>query len=655
VNPEDILLDLNEPQREAVKHGEGPLLVLAGAGSGKTRVITRRIAYLLSHGVPPRNIVAVTFTNKAAQEMLSRVQSLTSPEIVRRLTISTFHSFCARLLRSYAERIGYTRNFSIADERDSVRAVRAALDAVKLSVSQFKPAHIAETISRIKNSLKRPEDWPDSENLPYGKHLPAIYEKYQDILRAGNMMDFDDLLLNLLSLLGNVEEVASELQERVRYLLIDEYQDTNIAQYGIAKILVAKYQNITATGDPDQSIYGWRGAEISNILEFAEDFPNAKVVKLEENYRSTQDILTCAQALIENNRLRIEKTLFTNIGGGEPVKKVFCRDETNEAAFIASTIKDLSSQGFSLSDIAVFYRVNALSRAIEDALREHSVPYCVVAGLEFYARKEIKDILAYLDLLTNESNNISFLRVVNIPPRGIGETTVERVKEFGAANKTPLIQAARQAEQIESLPKRAVEKIRSFVALYDSLIPLVKKSPSIAIRELIARLRYEEYLRTEEDSQDRMGNVRELVNAASQFEIRRENVTVLDFLQEVALASDADAYDESKGRVSLMTLHAAKGLEFPVAFIAGVEEGLIPHEKSLQSRSGKELEEERRLLFVGMTRAKKLLYLTYTRFRAQFGQRGFREPSTFLDELPRSVQFLYLVDEDLTKQGAKRD
>jgi DNA helicase-2/ATP-dependent DNA helicase PcrA len=649
VNPEQILLNLNEPQREAVTYGEGPLLVLAGAGSGKTRVITRRIAYLLSQGVQPRNIVAVTFTNKAAQEMLSRVQSLTSPEMARRLTISTFHSFCARLLRMYAEKIGYTGNFSIADERDSLRGVKAAFDALKLSTSVFKPASVAETISRIKNSLKPPEDWVDSENLPYGKHLPAIYEKYQEILRAGNMMDFDDLLLNLLWMLGNVEEVSSQLQERVRYLLIDEYQDTNIVQYGIARILVVKHQNITATGDPDQSIYGWRGAEISNILEFEKDFPNAKVVRLEENYRSTADILSCAQTLIENNRLRLEKNLFTNIGTGEPVKKVFCRDETNEAAFIASTIKDLSSRGYPLSDIAVFYRVNALSRAIEDALRQHSVPYRVVAGLEFYARKEIKDIITYLDLLINKSNDISFIRVVNTPPRGIGGTTVERIKEFATANKIPLLQAARQTGEIESLPKRAVERINSFIALYDSLTPLTKKRPSAAIKELIAKLGYEEYLQTEEDSQDRIENVRELANAASQFQSRRENATVLDFLQEVALASDIDAYDASKGRVSLMTLHTAKGLEFPVVFICAVEEGLIPHEKSLQSRSKRELEEERRLLFVGMTRAKKLLYLTYARFRAQFGQRGFREPSTFLDELPRDVQFLYLADEDLTK------
>jgi DNA helicase-2/ATP-dependent DNA helicase PcrA len=649
VNPEEILRGLNEPQREAVSHGDGPLLVLAGAGSGKTRVITRRIAYLLSRGVPPRNIVAVTFTNKAAQEMLSRVESLTSSETVRRLTISTFHSFCARVLRMYAEKLGYTRNFSIADERDSIRAVKLALDSLKLSTSVFRPASVAETISRIKNSLKAPEAYAESENPLYAKHIAGIYEKYQEILRAGNMMDFDDLLLNLLALLGNVEEAASQLQERVRYLLIDEYQDTNLAQYGIAKLLVAKHQNITATGDPDQSIYGWRGAEISNILEFEEDFPNAKVVRLEENYRSTQNILICAQALIENNRLRIEKTLFTNTPGGELVKKVFCRDETNEAAFIASAIKELYSRGYSLSDVAVLYRVNALSRALEDSLREYSVPYCVVAGLEFYARKEIKDILAYLDLLINESSDISFLRVVNTPPRGIGDTTIERIKEFAAARNIPLLQSARQASAIESLPKRAVERISSFIALYDSLLPLVKKSPAAAIKELIAKLRYEAHLQGEEDSQNRIENVRELVSAASQFESRHKNATIVDFLQEIALAADVDTYDPSAGRVSLMTLHTAKGLEFPVVFICGIEEGLIPHEKSLQSRSAKELEEERRLLFVGMTRAKKLLYLTYCRFRARFGRQGFREPSTFLDELPRTLQFLYLADEDLTK------
>lgn len=649
MNPEKILLDLNEPQKEAVTHGDGPLLVLAGAGSGKTRVITRRVAYLVSQGVPPRNIVAVTFTNKAAREMLSRIESLTSPEVVRRLTISTFHSFCARLLRIHAERLGYTRDFSIADERDSVRAIKLALDSLKLATTVFKPASVAETISRIKNSLKEPESYVGSENPLYAKHIARIYEKYQEILRAGNMMDFDDLLLNLLSLLGNVQEAASELQERVRYLFIDEYQDTNLAQYGIAKLLVAKHKNITATGDPDQSIYGWRGAEISNILEFEKDFPDAKVVRLQENYRSTQNILTCAQALIENNRLRIEKTLFTNSPGGQSVKKVFCRDENNEAAFIASTIKELSSEGYSFSDVAVLYRVNALSRVLEDALRERAVPYRVVAGLEFYARREIKDILAYLDLLINQSSDIFFLRVVNTPPRGIGDTTVERIKEFATARKIPLLQAARQASQIESLPKRAVERTNTFIALYDSLLPLIKKSPSAAIKQLIQKLKYEEYLEGEEDSQDRIENVRELVSAALQFESRFENATVVDFLQEVALAADVDTYDPSAGRVSLMTLHTAKGLEFPVVFVCGVEEGLIPHERALQSRSQKEFEEERRLLFVGMTRAEKLLYLTYCRFRAQFGQKGFREPSTFLDELPRSVQFLYLADEDLTK------
>ncbi|MFH1422343.1 MAG: UvrD-helicase domain-containing protein [Planctomycetota bacterium] len=649
----DILNALNTPQIEAVTYGEGPLLVLAGAGSGKTRVITRRIAYLLSRGIPPYNIVAVTFTNKAAREMLSRIETLTYPGISRKLNVSTFHSFCARMLRIYAEKLGYTRSFTIAAEKDSLRLIKLVLDNLKLSSTVFKPAWLSDVFSKIKNSLKTPEEYAEAELLPHPQHISAAFDKYQEYLHEQNMMDFDDLLTNFLTLLGKDEEAANQLQEKVKYLLIDEYQDTNITQYGIARLLVAKNQNITATGDPDQSIYGWRGAEISNILEFEADFSNAKIVRLEENYRSTTHILKCAQMLVENNRLRIEKTLFTNNPEGEKVKKIFCRDETNEAAFISSAIKELVSKGVAFSDIAVLYRVNALSRNIEDTLREKKIPYHIVAGVEFYSRKEIKDLLAYLSLLTNPASDVSLIRIINTPPREIGNTTVQRLKEF-ASGKISLLQAVKEVDKIETLSKRSTQKVKAFAELYNSLLAILSKPPGMAVKELITKLKYEEYLQGEEDSKERIENVRELVNAATQFEKNHNEADISEFLQDIALVADSDDYDKSVNRISLMTLHAAKGLEFPVVFICGVEDGIIPHERSVTSRSVREYEEERRLLFVGMTRAEKMLYLTYCRFRSQYGQTGFREPSPFMDELPRDVQFFYLADEDLTKENCER-
>jgi DNA helicase II / ATP-dependent DNA helicase PcrA len=630
----ETLETLTPAQREAVEHLEGPLLILAGPGSGKTRVITHRIANLLRHGVRARSILALTFTNKAAEEMRSRLDSLAPGEPV---WMSTFHRFCARVLRQYAPLVGLSENFTIYDTADSRQVLRRTLDELQLSTAHYTPERIASAISWTKNSLIPAENYQGRPGNPLGNVLERVYPAYQARLLASSAVDFDDLLLHVAALLRENPEVRATLDERYRYILVDEYQDTNLAQYTIVRALSIDAPNLAVTGDPDQSIYGWRGANLNNILDFEKDYPNVRVVKLERNYRSTKRILRVADALIQYNQRRKQKGLYTENDEGHSVRLVSYASQQDEAESIAATIAaEIRSGRRRPRDFGIFYRVNALSRSLEFALGDQGVPYQIVNGLEFYQRREIKDTMAYLHLINNPRDDNAFLRVINTPPRGIGKSTIARLIEHAGHRGMSLVDAARESGMIESLNKRAAVAVARFVALYDRL-SLVAAAP---VEEIMGHVLTESGYRQllaeskDEEDQERLANIEELLTAARQFDERNPGDGALEgFLEDACLTNETDAWEAANDRVTLMTLHASKGLEFPVVFIVALEEGLMPHERSRQS--DELLEEERRLLFVGITRAREELHLSRAVYRDFRGQRRRTVPSLFLVELPR--------------------
>jgi len=623
-----ISQQLTRSQRKAVFHIEGPLLVLAGPGSGKTRVITYRIAALIDSGIKPYSICAITFTNKSADEMRQRAIALGASAGAH---ISTFHSLCVRILRQYADKAGIKANFSVYDKSDQSKCIKQAVKDCELDTTNFPPARMLEAISTLKDKLIDVDYFKAQADDFFTEQLAKIYARYQNILTERNGLDFDDLLMKTAFILEGWPEVCRELGERFKFLLIDEYQDTNHAQYRIAKALVSRHNNICATGDPDQSIYRWRGADIRNILAFENDWPDATIVKLEENFRSTADILEIADNLITFNKNRKEKKLVPTKPHAKDVVVATFEDETEEAQAVAQQVKELNDEGIPLKDMAVFYRVNAMSRVLEEAFIRNKISYQIVRGLEFYNRKEIRDLLAYLKILVNPNDEIALLRIINTPTRGIGKTTIDRVRAYAAHNNITFFKALKRAEHIDSLSKAPKAKLATFVNMLEQF----KEGISSKVAPLAERVFIEsglsESLRSAGE-QNALENVNELINAAAQYDQQAENPTLLDYIQQISLFSDVDAYDTSTDLVAFMTLHAAKGLEFENVFIVGLEEGLLPHEKS-NTDDGEDLEEERRLFFVGITRAKVGLHISYARYRTIRGQMLRTIPSQFLFEL----------------------
>jgi DNA helicase-2/ATP-dependent DNA helicase PcrA len=631
----DLLDDLTWAQQEAVTHFEGPLLILAGAGSGKTRVITRRVAWLLQQGVRPTNILAITFTNKAAGEMKARVDALVPGN---RVWISTFHSLGARLLRQYGERIGLNRNFTIYDQDDRNKVVKQALEAAGLDNVKFTPERIGAAISKAKNQLLTPEKYAATGSDFFTNTAAKVYAIYQKKLRDANGLDFDDLLYIPALALKMDEELRAELDARFKFVLIDEYQDTNSAQYEIAKRLSVDNRNLCVVGDPDQSIYKWRGSDIKNILDFERDFPDARVITLDKNYRSTPAILRAADAVIANNRQRKKKILRTDNAEGEPVRVLTFDTGLDEANLVAQRIKDAIEAGrYKYGDFAVFVRMNALTRTLESAFVQRGVPFQIVKGLAFFERKENKDVLAYLRLIVNPADNISFLRAVNEPARGIGKVSLDHLQAYAELNQVSLLESAGQVAKIPAIKGKARDGLRQFHLLMGELQGMVESPPEDVIRAVLDRSGYRDMLKAgaDDDDIDRLANVEELITSAKQFTAEDGSRTIRDFLEQITLASDVDSWDEKQDRVSVMTLHAAKGLEFPVVYVIALEQGILPGERSLQKED--DVEEERRVAFVGMTRAMRELYLCHARLRDFRGQTLYAIPSMFLEELPEEV------------------
>lgn len=633
-NQTEIFQSLTPAQLAAVRHVDGPLLMLAGPGSGKTRVVTHRIAHLLMQGIPPRSILALTFTNKAADEMKRRLERLAPGQPV---WVGTFHRFCARLLRQYASYVGLSENYSIYDTDDSSKVLNLALDDLPQEVTYYTPDQISKAISWAKNNLITSEQYEPTPGNPLGKVVAEVYPLYQARLLASNAVDFDDLLLHFAHLLRENPELRATLDARYRYIMVDEYQDTNLAQYAIVRSLSIDHPNLAVTGDPDQSIYGWRGANLRNILEFEHDFPTVAIVRLEQNYRSTKSILRVADQLISHNVKRKEKALFTDNDQGVPVRLMVYPTQRDEAEHIAAQMADQIRHGRRKArDFAIFYRVNALSRGIENALREQGLPYQMINGVEFYHRKEIKDILAYLQLLNNPRNDLALRRVINNPPRGIGKATIERLSEHARRHHLSLLEAARESGLIESLGKRAAVAVARFMAMFDALGVIAAAPVEEILGHVLEGSGYREHLKasdTEEDN-ERLANIEELLTAAREFDERHPGDNQLEqFLEQASLVNDTDAFEDQTDKVTLMTLHAAKGLEFPAVFIIALEQGLIPHQRSMDDPD--KLEEERRLLFVGITRAEQELQLSLAQYRSFRGGNWPTVPSAFLMELPR--------------------
>ncbi|MDR0520842.1 MAG: UvrD-helicase domain-containing protein [Planctomycetaceae bacterium] len=646
--PASILEGLNEPQRKAVQHVDGPLLVLAGPGSGKTRVVTRRIAALLHQGIGAAQIAALTFTNKAADEMKKRLELL-APE--KYVWIGTFHKFCAYLLRRYISLAGLQENFSIYDTDESLTVFKSVA-AQKPLPPGITPQRIAAAVSWAKNQLVLPEDYTAREGSLLGSAVKEFYPAYQNELRRANAVDFDDLLLHIAVLLQNNPEVRQILDNRFRYILVDEYQDTNTVQYVIAKALSMDHRNLAVTGDPDQSIYGWRGANIKNILDFEKDFPDAAVVRLEENYRSTPQILAAADSLIAHNIYRKEKILVTNNSDGMPVRLVKCTDQRAEAEYIAEEIsRELQSGRRKPGDYAVFYRMNALSRNFEHAFRSRKIPFQLIRGLEFFNRKEVKDVLAYLRVIFNPADTVSLMRIINEPVRGIGKTTMVKLASHASNIGVPTMEVMRNISNFSGIAAKTKKAVMQFVQMIDRLSALSAQEYPVAslIETVLRESNYRNQFAHSESEEDleRLANIEELLTVAHEFDedtkntghssaghLLPDNMSPLEeFLEQAALVSDVDAWDKEQERVSLMTLHAAKGLEFPVVYITAIEEGILPHERSQADEM--QLEEERRLFFVGITRAEEELRLSRVErrdFRGSYSVSAIF--SRFLTELP---------------------
>ncbi len=652
-----LLESLNAPQRESVQHVEGPMLVLAGPGSGKTRVVTHRIAHLLREGIPASDILALTFTNKAAEEMRSRVAGLAPGEQV---WVSTFHRFGARLLRQYADHVGLTPNFTIYDTSDSKQTLKRVIEVGKFNTLHYTPDRIASAISAAKNRLIPADQYEARSGSPLSKIVAEIYPAYQQRLLASSAVDFDDLLLHIAQLLYKNPEIRATLDQRFRYILVDEYQDTNHVQYVMLRALSVDHPNLAVTGDPDQSIYGWRGADIKNILQFESDYPEVKVVRLEHNYRSTKKILRVADQLITHNKRRKKKALFTDNDEGSAVRLVEYANQDKEAQGIAAQIAASIAQGDrGPSDFAIFYRVNALSRVFESALREAGVPYQMIRGQEFYQRKEIKDILGYGQLINNPRDDQAVLRTINTPTRGIGRKTIDRLNEHAYRYGLTLLDAAREATQIEGLAARSAKKVLAYVALADKLSLLSNGDLEEILGTILSETGYRDHLKESETEDDlnRLANIEELLTDARQFDEQNPGGGYLEtYLENAWLTGETDAWDAETDKVTLMTLHAAKGLEFPVVFLIAVEHGLLPHERSTSDEE--KIEEERRLAFVGITRAEEELQISYAVQRDFRGQRRYTVPSLFLMEIPREELELTQTSPDVNEwdqQHGKED
>ena len=632
-SPERYLADLNPAQREAVLATEGPLLVIAGAGSGKTRVLTYRVAHLINAcGVKPNEILAITFTNKAAGEMRERLEDLLGP-VARSIWILTFHAACGRILRREAQRLGYRSNFTIYDQADQVRLTKACLEELDRDPKRFVPRGIHAQISAAKNQLVTPEEYAERVSSFHDQTVAEVYDLYQKRLIGSNAVDFDDLLMLTVQVLESFPEARERWQKVFRYILVDEYQDTNHAQYRLLQLLAEKHRNVCAVGDPDQSIYAFRGADIRNILEFERDFGETKTIALEQNYRSTNTILDSANAVISNNRERKPKNLWSELGEGEPVRVLEVEDEHSEARFVAAEIALLGEEGYNGSEIAVFYRTNAQSRVLEDVLVRQGVGYQVIGGPRFYERAEVKDVVAYLQTIDNPYDAVSLQRIANRPRRGIGDASLARLQTYADAQGISLWEALGHAEPagIAAAPLRAVGQLHSLLqSLQAGALEL--EVPEV-IERVLERSGYLDALRAERtiEAEGRIENLQELVSAAQEYQATAAEPSLSGFLQEISLYSDQDAIRGEQSLVTLMTLHNAKGLEFRAVFMIGLEEGIFPHARSIEEQG---LEEERRLAYVGMTRAKERLVLIHASARSLYGSRSYNLPSRFLDELP---------------------
>jgi DNA helicase-2/ATP-dependent DNA helicase PcrA len=635
MNP--IFDTLNDRQCEAVKHTEGPLLITAGAGSGKTKVLTCRIAHLLELGVAPYRILAITFTNKAAKEMKERVTNLVGAQ-ADSIWLSTFHSFCAKLLRFEVDGFhGYTRNFTIYDSSDQLVLVKDCLKKLNLDDKQFTPRSVLGTISSAKNVLMDAKAFAAKASDFYEQKVADVYAMYQEKLRENNAVDFDDLLFLAVRLLQENEEVREKYQSRFQYILVDEYQDTNHAQYALTKILAARWRNICVVGDADQSIYAWRGADIRNIIDFTRDYPDAASIKLEQNYRSTKTILHAANAVIDNNESRPKKTLWTENPTGNKIIHYQAQTEHDEADYIAGVIynrHEISHEPY--GDMAILFRTNAQSRVLEEKLMRYAIPYTMVGGTKFYDRKEIKDVLAYLRLLYNPEDSLSLTRIINVPKRNIGATTMEHVAAYAEAQGISLFEALSSTDEIP-VTKRAKASLENFAAMiFDLLNDIEGKDVLSLIETVIKQTGYGDMLDKEAEhdpqGESRKENVGEFLSVAKDYMDSNPEGNLQDFLENVALVSDVDDFESSDSKVTLMTLHAAKGLEFPVVFLTGLDEGLFPHSRTLMDPA--QVEEERRLAYVGITRAERQLYVTNAVTRTMYGRISAYMPSRFLAEIP---------------------
>jgi DNA helicase II / ATP-dependent DNA helicase PcrA len=638
--PTDLLETLNPVQREAVTHPGGPLLIVAGAGSGKTRVLTSRVAWLIKdQGVSPFQILAITFTNKAADEMKGRVAALVGP-VARKMWVSTFHSACVRILRRDGHHLGYSSSFTIYDQADAERLTGYVIRDHNLDPKRFPPRQVHATISAAKNELVSVDAYQDRARGPFEKRIAQVYRDYQRRLSDANAMDFDDLLVRTVELLRRHPQVLESYQERFLHVLVDEFQDTNRAQNEIVVALAGKHRNICVVGDSDQSVYRFRGADIRNILEFEEKFPDAEVVVLEQNYRSTSTILDAANAVIANNAMRRPKALWTEQVGGELIRRYFAEDEHEEATWVGRELQRLhESEHYRWGDMAVFYRTNAQSRVLEELLVRCKIPYRVVGGTRFYDRREVKDALAYLRAVVNPSDEVSMKRVVNVPKRGVGDTSVARLEAWAAGKGLPFADAMAKAEDA-GVGGRALSGVKELVGLLDELRAL-ETSPSGMLEAVLARTGYARELQVDGsiEAQGRLENLAELVGVAREFEeaaaAEGREAGVAEFLETVSLVADADQIPDDGSSVVLMTLHTAKGLEFPAVFLIGLEDGVFPHLRSLGEPE--ELEEERRLCYVGITRARERLYLSNAWSRSLFGSTQYNPPSRFLKEIPEHL------------------
>jgi DNA helicase-2/ATP-dependent DNA helicase PcrA len=648
---EEVFRDLNPPQREAVQHTDGPLLILAGAGSGKTRVITHRIARLLRQGVSPDSVLAITFTNKAAGEMKERTERLCR---LRSGWISTFHSLAARILRRHIYRLEpYDTSFTICDRDDCRALVKFLLKSEGIDQQLWEPSTVIAEISRVKSSLEGDEELLGSD-YRHGQVLRTLYLKYTELMRQRNLLDFDDLLLLLVRLFREHDDVLERYRDQFRYVLVDEYQDTNAIQYRITRLLAA-HGNLCITGDPDQSIYAWRGADITNILNFEHDYPGALVVKLEQNYRSTGNVLKTANALISRNTERKPKDLWTENEDGDPVRVYRFETETEEAREVATVINGFLEEGLSCGDIAIFYRMNSLSRTIEQELIYGNIPYSIVGGIEFFLRKEVKDVLSFVRVLANPRDSESLKRIINVPPRGVGKGTIEKLEEVAQGHRRGLLDVVLHEEFDDDFTSRQRKALTTFRALYERLSELKEESVETLLTGIIETTGYEAHLvqSNSEDAADRQANLSELVGAAVEYDQAHPDGSLAGFLELTALLGDVDRWERSDERVSLMTLHSAKGLEFPVVIIVGVEDGILPLIRAGDVEPN--IEEERRLLYVGNTRAMKRLYLTHTKTRMRFGQTMRSAPSRFLRELAPPGEDAWDTLEQLSMDAATEE